>query len=311
MRGVGVAVGPHGAGSIGYDGLMTIRPDGKLYVQSGVGNLGTHSVIDLARVAADVLAMPWDKVEVELGQHGQEHLPWTLPVGRQPDDARDDARESRRARWTRKRKLQEIAAKDLGGSPDDYELGNERVYRRGNPSRGLTYAQAATRAIELGGKFDGHELPEDINPMTKTSAAALAGLGLMGVAKDTYPRDGDTYSFVVGFAEVEVDVETGQGDARRLSGRRRRRHGRQPAQPAAQIHGGSCLGIGHALCQKWVYDPQYGVPLAKRFHHNKPLTILDIPATHADRLRSTFPIRKRRSARAASASRRSAPATAR
>ena len=31
-------------GSIGFDGLMTIRPDGKLYVQSGVGNLGTHSV---------------------------------------------------------------------------------------------------------------------------------------------------------------------------------------------------------------------------------------------------------------------------
>jgi CO/xanthine dehydrogenase Mo-binding subunit len=28
-----------------------------------------------------------------------------------------------------------------------------------------------------------------------------------------------------------------------------------------------------------VYDQHYGVPLAKRFHHNKPLTILDIPAT--------------------------------
>ena len=27
-----------------------------------------------------------------------------------------------------------------------------------------------------------------------------------------------------------------------------------------------------------MYDQQYGVPLAKRFHHNKPLTILDIPA---------------------------------
>src|SRR6266404_4842076 len=67
VRGIGVAVGPHGAGSIGYDGLMTIRPDGKLYVQSGVGNLGTHSVIDLARVAAQVLAMPWEKVEVSWG----------------------------------------------------------------------------------------------------------------------------------------------------------------------------------------------------------------------------------------------------
>jgi CO/xanthine dehydrogenase Mo-binding subunit len=31
--------------------------------------------------------------------------------------------------------------------------------------------------------------------------------------------------------------------------------------------------------QKWVYDQHYGVPLAMRFHHNKPLTILDVPTT--------------------------------
>ncbi len=36
--------------------------------------------------------------------------------------------------------------------------------------------------------------------------------------------------------------------------------------------------VGHALSQKLVYDKQYGVALAKRFYHNKPLTILDIPA---------------------------------
>ena len=106
------------------------------------------------------------------------------------------------------------------------------MFRRGSPGRGLSYAQAAQRAIALGGKFDGHEAPEDVNPMTKASAAALAGLGLMGVAKDTHPRDGDTYSFVIGFAEVEVDVETGKVDARRLPVGRRRRHGREPAQPA-------------------------------------------------------------------------------
>ena len=82
VRGVGVAVGPHGAGSVGYDGLMTIRPDGRLYVQSGVGNLGTHSVIDLARVAADVLAMPWEQGGGDLGQH-QQGPAVDLPVGRQ------------------------------------------------------------------------------------------------------------------------------------------------------------------------------------------------------------------------------------
>jgi xanthine dehydrogenase molybdenum-binding subunit len=99
----------------------------------------------------------------------------------------------------------------------------------------------------------------------------------MGVAKDTYPRDGNTFSFVVGFAEVEVDVETGKvtlvdylsvGDVGRIV---------NPRSLMAQLNGGSCLGIAHALCQKWVIDPQYGVTLARRFHYNKPLTILDIP----------------------------------
>ena len=39
------------------------------------------------------------------------------------------------------------------------------------------------------------------------------------------------------------------------------------------------LVIGHAISQKWVYDKHYGVPLAKRFHYNRPPTILDAPQT--------------------------------
>jgi len=275
VRGVGVAVGPHGAGSVGFDGLMILRPDGRLQVQSGVGNLGTHSVIDLARVAADVLAMPWDKVEVVWG-NTSKGLPWTcMSVGSQTTHAM--TRANLAGAEDLKRKLQQIAAQDLGGAPDDYALGNERVYRKGSPGRGLTYAQAATRALALGGRFDGHELPEDIHAFTKTSAAGLVGLGLMGVAKDTYPRDGDTYGFVAGFAEVEVDVETGVvslidflsvGDVGTVV---------NPRSLIAQLNGGCCLGIAHALFQKLVYDPHYGVSLARRFHYNKPLTIMDIP----------------------------------
>jgi hypothetical protein len=51
-----------------------------------------------------------------------------------------------------------------------------------------------------------------------------------------------------------------------------------PRSLGGQILGGSCLGIGHALTQKTVYDEHYGLPLATRFHHTKPLTILDVPA---------------------------------
>ena len=275
VRGVGVTVGQHGAGSIGWDSLMTIRPDGKLYVQSGVGNLGTHSLIDLARVAADVLDMPWEKVDVIWGDTGK-HLPWTcMSVGSQTTHAMTRANHA--GAMDARRKLQEIAARDFGGSPDDYEIGGERVYRRGNRASGLTYAQAARRAIELGGTYDGHELPGNINPMTRASATSLAGLGLMGVAKDTYPRDGVTHSFVLGFAEVEVDTETGVvtlvdflgvGDIGTVI---------NPRSALAQIKGGACLGIAHALFQKSVVDPRYGVSLTDRFHYSKPLTILDVP----------------------------------
>jgi len=277
VRGIGVAVGPHGAGSIGYDGLMTLRPDGKLYVQSGVGNLGTHSCIDLARIAADVLAMPWDQVIVNWGSTAK-NIPWSaMSVGSQTTHAM--TRANLAGAVDARLKLQEIAAKDLGGAPADYELGNMRVFRRGNPSRGLTYAQAASRAVALGGKYDGHELPADIHPMTRKSASALAGTGLMGVAKDTYPRDGDTYSFVVGFAEVEVDVETGAMQVVDYLAVADIGTVVNPRSLHGQILGGINLGIGHARQQKWVYDQQYGVALARRFHHNKPLTILDIPAT--------------------------------
>jgi CO/xanthine dehydrogenase Mo-binding subunit len=277
VRGVGVAVGPHGAGSIGFDSLMTIRPDGKLYVQSGVGNLGTHSVMDLARVAAEVLAMPWEKVEVVWGDTGKG-VPWScLSVGSQTTHAMTRANFA--GANDAKRKLQEIAARDLGGGPDDYELGNERVYRRGSPGSGMSYIQAAKRAIELGGKYDGHEVPDDVNAMTKRAAAMHAGLGVMGVAKDNYPRNGTTYSFVVGFAEVEVDVETGKvtlidylgvGDVGTVI---------NPRSLLAQIKGGSCLGIAHALQQKWVFDQKYGLMVSRRFHYTKPLTILDIPVS--------------------------------
>jgi len=277
IRGIGVAVGPHGAGSVGFDSILTIRPDGRLYVQSAVGNLGTHSVMDLGRVAAEVLDVPWEKTEIVWGDTGK-HLPWTCPsVGSQTTHAMTRANYA--GAMDARRKLQEIAARDLGGAPGDYEIGGERVYRRDSPGRGLSYAQAARRAIELGGKYDGHELPEDINVMTRESASALTGLGLMGVAKDNHPRDGVTYSFVIGFAEVEVDVETGQttlvdflavGDVGTVI---------NPRSLLAQIKGGSCLGIAHALFQKSIVDPRYGVTLGDRFHYSKPLSILDIPAT--------------------------------
>jgi xanthine dehydrogenase molybdenum-binding subunit len=272
VRGIGVAVGPYTAGSIGFDGLAMIRPDGKVQVQSGIGNLGTESVFDCQRVYAEVLDTPWEQFEVVWG-NTDKGLSWTcVSAGSQTVHAM--TRAAHAAATDLKAKLQEVAARTLGGSAAGYQVANGRVFSGG---RALSFADAAKKAIEFGGKFDGHEGPEDINVFTKRALATVAGQGLVGVAKDTYKRDGNTHSFVAGFAEVEVDVETGAwrvveyaavGDVGTVL---------HPRNLFGQTFGGSMLGIGHTQAQKWVYDKQYGVALARRFHHNKPPTIMDIP----------------------------------
>jgi CO/xanthine dehydrogenase Mo-binding subunit len=274
VRGVGVAVSTYSAGSTGFDGLIVIKPDGLLYIQSGIGNHGTESVSDCHRVSAEVLGVPWNKAVVTWGDTAK-NLPWTCNSGGS-QTIHAMTRAAHAAGMDAKKKLQEIAARDLGGRPEDYDVANERVFRKGGGG-GMTLAKAAQRAIELGGTYDGHELPKDINRFTTRSATALAGQGLMGVAKDNYPRDGQSRSFVAGFAEVEIDVETGKYDILDYLAVADVGTVVHPRALGGQILGRSILGIGHTIGQKWVYDQQYGVALARRFHHNRPPTILDVP----------------------------------
>lgn len=272
VRGYGVATSSFVAGSTGYDGLFVIKPDGRMYVQSGIGNLGTESMSDCHRVSAEMVGIPWEKVEITWGHTGK-NLPWScVSGGSQTTHAHTRAAHAAGADAVKK--LQELAAKVHGGKPEQYTVANERV---SGPGGSMTLAQAAQKAIELGGRFDGHELPDNVNAFTKTSATALAGQGLMGVARDTYPRDGVTHSFVAAFAEVEVDVETGKyhivdylavADVGTVI---------HPHALGGQVLGRSMLGIGHAIGQHWVYDQHYGLPVAKRFYQNKPPTILDAP----------------------------------
>ena len=274
VRGVGVSSSCFVGGSIGFDGLFVIKPDGRVAIQSGVGNLGTESLLDVHRVVAEVLGVPWEKCDVTWG-NTSKNLPWTcVSGGSQTTHAM--TRAAHAAAMDGKQKLQEIAAKKLGGKPEQYEVANERVFHKGGGS-GMTLAQAAQHAIQLGGKYDGHEPPEDVNKVTKASMAALAGQGLVAAAKDKYPRDGQSFSYVASFAEVEVDLETGKYDITDFLAVADVGTVIHPKALSGQILGRSILGIGHAIGQKWVFDPHYGHTISLRFHHTKPPTILDVP----------------------------------
>jgi CO/xanthine dehydrogenase Mo-binding subunit len=274
VRGVGVSLSCYVGGTIGFDGLLVITPAGRIQFQSGIGNLGTESVIDVHRVGAEILGVPWEKCDVVWGDTSK-NFPYTcVSGGSQTTHAM--TRAAHAVAMETKKRLQEIAATTLGGKAEDYDVGNERVFRKGG-GQGLTLAQAAQKAIELGGIYDGHEAAQDINKVTQAAVAALAGQGLVAAARDNYGRDGSTFSYVASFAEVEVDVETGAyhivdflayADVGTVI---------HPRALGGQVLGRSILGIGHAIGQKWVFDPHYGEMVSKRFYQNKPPTILDLP----------------------------------
>jgi len=125
VRGYGVAVSSFVAGSTGYDGLFVIKPDGRMYVQSGIGNLGTESMSDCHRVSAELVGMPWEKVDLTWGHTGR-NLPWScVSGGSQTTHAH--TRAAHAAGMDAIKKLQEIAAKAHGGRPEQYTVANERV----------------------------------------------------------------------------------------------------------------------------------------------------------------------------------------
>ena len=274
----GVAVGTafHSAGASGFDGLVRIAPDGTLHIHCGVGNLGTYSYASTSRVAAEVLGYDWDHCVIVRGDSSRG-LPFTLgQFG--SNTSFTSTRTNYAGAMDAVRKLKQIAAMEMGGSADDYDIGNETVFRRSNPSSRLTYAQAAQIAIELGGAYSGQQLPDDINPLTRSAAAGLAGSGLIGVARDDLEHDGMVPALAAGFIEIELDVETGHYEIIDYLGVADCGKVLHPMGLATQIKGGAVMGFGMATTERHIYDSQWGLPGAVGLYQAKPPTYLDVPS---------------------------------
>ena len=275
VTGIGVGQAFHSAGRSGYDGLVRLTPDGKLHIHSGVGNLGTYSHTATSRVAAEILKCNWENCVVVRGD-SRRHLPWSssqsgsntsFTMSRTNYVAAIDALE----------KLKEIAAMDLGGAPDDYDIADETVFSRADPEVRMTYAAAAQRAIELGGKYSGHEAPDDLNGITKTAVAGLAGTGLIGVARDNLEHSAMVPAISAGFIEIEIDLETGKYEIIDFIGVADCGTVLHPQGLAAQVKGGAVMGFGLALSERHIYDRQNGLPANSTMYESKLPTYLDTP----------------------------------
>ncbi len=276
VTGVAIGQGYHAAGASGFDGLVRITPDGRIHLHSGVGNLGTYSYASTVRAAAEVLKANWESCELHYG-NSDKHLPWSSYQAGSVTTF-THARANYAAAVDLLAKMREIAALTLGGAADDYEIGDERIFHKDNAAQQMTYAAAAARAVELGGRYSGAEYPDDIHPVTQRAVQGVAGTGLVGVAKDTLSVRGTVPGLAVAFCEVELDLETGKhqivdylavGECGTVV---------HPLGLAGQLRGGAVWGFGMASLERHVYDPQNGLPANTGYYQTKPPTYLDVPS---------------------------------
>jgi len=291
--GVGVGQAFHMAGFTGSDGLLRITPDGILHIHTGIGNLGTYSHSATSRIAAELLKCDWENCVIERGD-SRKSLPWNMFQGGS-NTSNTMTRSNYMAAMDLITKLKEIAAQDLGGAADDYDIGDEKVFAKADPTKSLSYAEAAQRAIDLAGKYSGQEVPENINGETKEAVAGIAGSGLIGVARDNPggpgfgggpatpatpgnpPNTGTPAGLNVAYVSIELDVETGKFDMLDYVSISDSGTVIHPMGLETQIKGGAVMGIGMAVVEKTVYDPQNGLPANVGLYQTKAPGSMDVP----------------------------------
>jgi len=276
VTGIGIGQGYHNAGRSGMDGIVRLTADGRLKVHNGVGNLGTYSYASTSRAAAEVLQMPWERVDIVTGRTDR-HLPITSPQDGS-NSIFTNTRTNYGAAMDLLGKMKEIAAMELGGDAADYDFGDERVFKAAAPSEGMTFAEIAQKGIALGGKFTGEaELPEELNDFTKISVSRLAGDALMGIYHDA-PHNNNPPGFTVTFTEIEMDVETGKYDIVEMVTIGDCGTVVHPQGLKNQLVGGAVWGIGLTGYERHLYDPQNGLPASTGYWQSKIPTMMDTPA---------------------------------
>jgi CO/xanthine dehydrogenase Mo-binding subunit len=175
-----------------------------------------------------------------------------------------------------KRQLADIAAKKLGGQPEDLEFKHSTIYVKSDPKKRMSMLNAVRAAYyELGTPLygRGYWAATDIDLVNwKTGAGNLAhGIDFIATA-------------------VEMDIDRETGKVTLLKGVSGDDAG-QPIHPVmleGQVNGGSAHMMGHALLEEALYDEQ-GRMLNYTWRDYKQPTALDTPQYIVDHVHTHDP----------------------
>ena len=250
VRGIGVATqGWGGGGSPPSYALMRLNPDGTFDLMTGTHDLGTGTKTVMTQIAAEELGVGMERIRITIGD--TLTCPYSLlsagsltvpSVGPTVRAAANDA----------KRQILEMAAGMLDADAEDVTMADDVISVVSDPSRTMTIDELAHR----------------------TGNYMVIGKG----ARGPNPEGVSVNTFGAQFAEVEVDIGTGEVRVLRIVAAHEFGRVINPLTLSSQIEGGVFQGFGFALMEERIMDRSTGRFVNPNLSDYRLPTALDVPA---------------------------------
>ncbi|MFQ5912675.1 MAG: xanthine dehydrogenase family protein molybdopterin-binding subunit [Nitrospinota bacterium] len=242
-RGIGLACGVHFVGvrlSPGIDAdfagaSITLNDDGSIHLATSVCEIGNGSSTVLAQMAAEVLGVPMEKITVIYGDTDVTPMGWGSRASR---NTAIGGMAVQQAAGKVRDQVFEVAARMLEASPEDLDIGDERVFVKGAPERALSLSDAVKanryrrqgQAIWAQAHYDA---PSEL-------ADKQTGRGNFASA----------FAFGAKAVEVEVDPETGEVRILRVVSASDIGKVISPNGAQGQVEGGYAQSLGFTLMEE-------------------------------------------------------------
>jgi len=255
-RGVGISIMTHAAGAGGFllehsNAIIKLNEDGSANLIVAPCEMGQGILGALSQIAAEALGLRYEDIHVitgdtdvtlfDIGSHASRSV---YVIGNAVVDASRNI----------KRQVLARAAKKLAISADELDIKAGRVFVKANSERWVPVGEIAREAM-----YD----------------FTLTGSHIS--ATGSYQSNSWCPNFQAAFAEVDVNTETGEIKVNRFVVAHDIGKAINPLNVEGQIEGGVVQGIGFALYEDFVVDPNTGNTITDSFANYKIPSILDIP----------------------------------
>jgi xanthine dehydrogenase molybdenum-binding subunit len=255
LRGVGMGISTHisGLAFFGFNGItIKVNSDGTMALTTGIGRMGQGGDTTQAMVAAEVLGIELDDINVI---DGDTEVCGHTMVTFGSNGMHMVARATKAAAEDAKQQLLAFAARHLEANAIDLEMKDRRIFVKGSPDRGVTLKELMSTPI-----YEYLAPPEVIGRASK------------GVEFDKAGK-----MMIADFAEVEIDTRTAQMKLIKFVACHDSGVIVNPAVCENQVCGGYYQSMGLCTTEHLVFDEDTGAILNPNFMDYKIVGPLDMP----------------------------------